>query len=103
MTSIAYCVPRCLIAPSVSARKSRVECLRALADMSGTPSEASLNKRNYRQAKRQKEEARKMRQQQKEQRRSERAPAADASAITDVAAQEGEAANTMQLPDSDQC
>ncbi len=44
-----------------------------------------------------------MRQQQKEHRRSERAIAADASAITAVAAQEGEAANTMQLPDSEQC
>ena len=92
-----------MIAPSVSARESRVECLKALADMSGTPSEASLNKRNYRQAKRQKEEARKMRHKQKEQRRSERATAADASANTDVAAQEGETANTMQLPDSEQC
>jgi len=81
-------------------REERSRVLKAPADVSGTPSEISLNKRNYRQAKRQKEEARRMRQQQKEQRRSERATAADVSTVTDSAGADREPTTAVHIPES---
>src|SRR5215469_5365537 len=70
-------------------REERSRVLKAPADVSGTPSEISLNKRNYRQAKRQKEE-----------RRSERATAADVSTVTDSAGADREPTTAVHIPES---